>query len=105
MPFHPLPGPANRLRSRDAAGLTRFGTFVETMPRGDLSSLCLWHEAQDGFVSMPTGKIIARKGGTAPPQTPGEAVCFKTGVSVGHYLENRRARDAGWTAAARRARP
>lgn len=93
-PFHPLPGPATRLRFSDAGGLTPFGAVVETMPPGCLSSLSHWDLAEDAFIYMLEGEIVVHEGGTQTLLLPGQAVCFKAGVPAGHCLENRSPTDA-----------
>ena len=43
---------------------------------------------------MLSGQVIVHEGGVATTLNPGEAVCFKAGVPVGHYLGNASDADA-----------
>ncbi len=87
-------GPARMIRFSDTGGLTQFGAFVEILPPGSRSSLCHWHQNEDEFIYMLTGQVTVYEGGVATLLHPGEAVCFKAGVPVGHYLKNEGDSDA-----------
>ena len=87
-------GPATGLRFSDTGGLTQFGAFVEILPPGSRSSLCHWHREEDEFIYMLRGQVIVHEGGVATTLNPGEAVCFKAGVPLGHYLKNASDADA-----------
>ncbi len=81
-------GASRMVRLSDTGGLTQFGAFVETLMPGARSSLCHWHSSEDEFIYMLSGQVTLHEGPDATTLHPGEAVCFKAGVPVGHYLKN-----------------
>lgn len=89
-------GPATGLRFSDTGGLTQFGAFVEILPPGSRSSLCHWHATEDEFIYMLTGEVTVHEGGQATVLHPGQAVCFKAGEPVGHFLQNQGTGDASY---------
>ncbi len=80
----------------DAGSLTQFGAFVETLPPGSRSSHQHWHEREDEFIFVVSGKVTLIEGDQASEMQAGDAATFKAGVAVGHCLENRSAADASY---------
>ena len=91
---HPVLGKFTARLFSDTGGLTQFGAFTETLPPGSMSSICHWHLHEDEMIYMLSGEVIVHEGPDQTPLRPGDAACFKAGVSVGHYLENRSTADA-----------
>lgn len=85
----PVTGPFRARLFSDAGGLTQFGAFEETLDPGSRSSICHWHSDEDEFVYVLAGEVTVHEGGTVTAAHPGDAVCWKAGVALGHYLENR----------------
>jgi uncharacterized cupin superfamily protein len=85
----PVTGPYRARLFSDAAGLTQFGAFEETLLPGSRSSICHWHADEDEFVYVLAGEVTVHEGGAVATLHPGDAVCWKAGVAAGHYLENR----------------
>ena len=73
----------------DAAGLTQFGAFVETLEPGATSSQRHWHEAEDEFLYMLEGEITVVEDAGEYVLVPGEATGWKAGDPNGHQLMNR----------------
>ncbi|MEO8531163.1 MAG: cupin domain-containing protein [Deltaproteobacteria bacterium] len=90
----PKIGPSRYVDYSDMGGLTQFGAFTETLPRGSKSSIKHWHETEDEFIYMLSGTVILHEGDTETPFSAGECATFKAGVALGHCLENRSTADA-----------
>lgn len=82
-------GPYSARLLSDAGGLTQFGAFTETLPPGSFSSHKHWHEQEDEFVYVLSGRVTLNEGDTLTEMRAGDAATFKAGVAVGHRLENR----------------
>ncbi|MFY8101179.1 MAG: cupin domain-containing protein [Allorhizobium sp.] len=82
-------GPYSARLLSDAGGLTQFGAFIETLPPGSFSSHKHWHEQEDEFVYVLSGRVTLNEGDDLTEMKPGDAATFKAGVAVGHRLENR----------------
>jgi uncharacterized cupin superfamily protein len=87
-------GPYSARLLSDAGGLTQFGAFLETLPPGSFSSHKHWHEQEDEFVYVLSGRVTLNEGDDPTEMRPGDAATFKAGVPVGHRLENRSAQPA-----------
>lgn len=73
----------------EAAGLTQFGVFIETLPPGVASSLRHWHEREDEFVYVLSGTVTLVEDAGEVPLGPGEAAGWAAGSGIGHCLVNR----------------
>lgn len=82
-------GPYRARLLSDAGGLTQFGAFLETLPPGSFSSHKHWHEKEDEFIYVLSGRVTLNEGDNLTEMHPGDAATFKAGVAVGHRLENR----------------
>ncbi|RCW20235.1 putative cupin superfamily protein [Ciceribacter lividus] len=82
-------GPYRARLLSDAGGLTQFGAFLETLPPGSFSSHKHWHENEDEFIYVLSGRVTLNEGDSLTEMQPGDAATFKAGVAVGHRLENR----------------
>ncbi|PYB77261.1 cupin domain-containing protein [Rhizobium wuzhouense] len=82
-------GPYSARLLSEAGGLTQFGAIVETLPPGSFSSHKHWHEQEDEFVYVLSGRVTLNEGDDLTEMLPGDAATFKAGVAVGHRLENR----------------
>ena len=100
---HPVLGSYTAHLLSDAGGLTLFGAFTETLPPGSRSSLRHWHVTEDEFIYMLSGAVVAHEGAEQTLLHPGDAVCFKAGDPVGHYLENTSDADATYLVVGTRA--
>jgi uncharacterized cupin superfamily protein len=78
----------------DLAGLTQFGVNRTKLPPGVASSLRHWHEQEDEFIYVLEGEITLVEDGGETPLKAGDAAGWKAGVSNGHMLVNKSARDA-----------
>lgn len=82
-------GPYSARLLSDAGGLNQFGAFIETLPPGSRSSRKHWHEREDEFVFVLSGRVTLHEGDAIHELAPGESATFKAGVALGHCLENR----------------
>ena len=73
----------------DAAGLTQFGVYIETLAPGSASSLRHWHEREDEFVYVLSGTVMLVEDDGEVPLGPGDAAGWAANSGVGHCLVNR----------------
>jgi uncharacterized cupin superfamily protein len=73
----------------DAAGLTQFGAFTETLMPGARSSQRHWHSSEDEFLYTLDGIVTLHEDGGPQDLPPGTCVCWPAGVPNAHCLENR----------------
>ena len=87
---------AGRLRRRlgDAAGLTKIGVNLTTLPPGVASSLRHWHEVEDEMVFVVEGEVVLVDDTGESPLRQGEAAGFRAGDANGHTVVNRSDRPA-----------
>lgn len=83
-----------RRRLGDAAGLTKIGVNLTTLPPGAASSLRHWHEVEDEMVFVVEGEVVLVDDTGETPLRPGEAAGFPGGDANGHRLVNRSDRPA-----------
>jgi uncharacterized cupin superfamily protein len=87
-----LLGTYEALLFSDTGGLTQFGAFVETLHPGAQSANLHWHEKEDEFVYVLSGRVTLREGDantlTDTPLHAGDAATFKAGHPLGHCLVN-----------------
>lgn len=81
--------PDQTLWISEAGGLTQFGAFIEVLQPGSHSSIKHWHSAEDELVYVLEGEITLIEGEIETVLRPGDAATFRSGVPVGHCLENR----------------
>jgi uncharacterized cupin superfamily protein len=82
-----------RQRLGDAAGLTQFGVNLTRLPPGCWSSQRHWHTAEDEFVYILEGEVVMVSDAGEELLRAGDCVGFRAGISDGHQLQNRTARD------------
>ncbi|UJW76286.1 cupin domain-containing protein [Rhizobium sp. SL42] len=92
--IHAELGPYSARLLSDVGGLTQFGAFLETLPPGSRSSHQHWHEREDEFIFVVSGRVTLLEGDDVTEMQAGDAATFKAGVAIGHCLENRSAVDA-----------
>lgn len=80
-----------RLKKRlgDAAGLTKFGVNLTTLPPGAASALRHWHAEEDEFIYVLEGEVTVVSDAGEQVLTPGMAAGFPAGKPDGHMLRNR----------------
>ena len=88
-PVDGSPTPNRDLWISEAGGLTQFGAFIQELQPGTRSSIKHWHSAEDEMIYVLEGEPTVVEGAHEPLLRPGDAVTFKAGVSVGHFLWNR----------------
>lgn len=78
----------------EAAGLTRIGVNLLTLPDGQWSGQRHWHEDEDEFVFVVSGDVVLVDDHGETPLTAGDCVAFPAGEANGHHIQNRSGRDA-----------
>ncbi len=73
----------------NAAGLTRYGVNLVTLPPGAASAHRHWHTHEDEFVYILEGELILVTDAGEQVLGPGMAAGFPGGVEDGHQLVNR----------------
>ncbi|MGZ8312875.1 MAG: cupin domain-containing protein [Allosphingosinicella sp.] len=83
----PVAGRAARLLS-ETAGLTDFVVVHSVIPPGGWSSQRHWHEGEDEFVLVVSGRglLVEQTGRT--PLGPGDCAVFPKGAANGHHIVN-----------------
>lgn len=75
-------------------GLANFGVNLTRLQPGGISALRHWHERQDEFVYVLSGRPTLRVDGRAFPLEPGMCVGFPAGRGEGHHFVNETDEDA-----------
>ncbi len=73
----------------EAAGLTQFGVNIEKLLPGGMSSQRHWHENEDEFLYMLTGKVVLVEDDGETVLREGQAAGWKAGEPTAHHLVNR----------------
>ena len=76
------------LRAGHAGGLTQFGANIVILAPGAKSSLRHWHEQQDEFVMVISGRCTLIDDSGRHPIQPGDCAAFPAGDGNGHHLVN-----------------
>lgn len=71
-----------------ASGLEDFGVSHVTLKPGAASAHRHWHEEEDEFVMMLSGKAVLIDDGGRTPMGPGDCAAFPKGDGNGHMLVN-----------------
>src|SRR5205085_4302221 len=80
----------------DEVGLTDFGVNLVRLPPGKWSSQRHWHTAEDEFVLVLEGEVVAVENDGDHLLKAGDAIGWKAGEANGHCLQNRGDRVAGY---------
>ncbi len=86
--------PRHWLRLGDAAGLTRIGVNLVTLPPGAWSSQRHWHALEDEFVYVVDGELVLVTDAGEQVVRAGQCAGFPAGQRDGHCLQNRSDADA-----------
>ena len=78
----------------DAAGLKDFGVNLLRLPPGTWSSQRHWHDCEDEFVYVLSGKVVLVTDEGETPMEPGDCAGFPKNKADGHHLINRGDADA-----------
>ena len=93
-PFDQACKDRKRWRLGDVAGLTQFGVNLLRLPPGVWSSQRHWHSAEDEFAWVLEGEVVLVTDDGEQILHAGDCAGFPAGVTNGHHLQNRSARDA-----------
>jgi len=88
-PFDALCRTRFRSSLGDAAGLTRFGVNLTTLPPGCWSSQRHWHTVEDEFIYIVAGEVVLVTDAGEEILRAGDCAGFKAGEADGHHLQNR----------------
>jgi len=76
-------------RFGEAAGLTRMGANIVTLPAGKISTQRHWHEEEDEFLLMLEGRAVVVEDDGDHEIGPGDVCCWPAGVANAHHVQNR----------------
>src|SRR5687767_9352836 len=93
-PFRSRVLPREKRALGDAAGLTRIGINLTTLPPGKESSMRHFHTAEDEFVFVLEGEVVLRTDEGEQLLPAGTCAGFPAGSRNGHHLVNRSDRPA-----------
>lgn len=88
VPLHHSDNGMETLDLSEAAPLSQFGAYRETLPSGAVSSSRHWHEGEDEFLYLLSGQLTAIDDDGPQELTPGDAVCWRHGEPNAHHLRN-----------------
>jgi uncharacterized cupin superfamily protein len=72
----------------DSAGITQYGAFLQTLQPGATSSTRHWHEREDEFLYVVSGRVTVVENDGAHILEPGDAACWPAGVPNAHHVRN-----------------
>lgn len=72
----------------DAGALTQFGAYLQVLAPGGVTSHRHWHEAEDEFLYVLDGTVVAVDNEGEHPLGPGDAACWRHGEPNGHHVKN-----------------
>jgi uncharacterized cupin superfamily protein len=93
-PFRDICDGATWKKLGDAVGLTDFGVNLVRLPPGKWSSQRHWHTAEDEFVLVLEGEVVAVENDGDHVLKAGDCIGWKAGVANGHCLQNRSGAEA-----------
>ena len=92
-PFDDIVRGRFRRKLGDAGGLSQFGVNLTRLEPGSASAQRHWHENEDEFVFIVSGKAVLIEDDGETVLKPGDAAAFKAGVQNGHHLVNKSDQD------------
>lgn len=93
-PFHEPCAERVRKRLGDAAGLSDFGVNLLRLPPGAWSSQRHWHDLEDEFVYVLSGKVVLVTDEGEQTLEVGDCAGFPKNAPNGHHIVNRSTADA-----------
>jgi len=72
----------------DSAGITQYGAYLQTLQPGARSSTRHWHEQEDEFLYVVSGRVTVVENDGPHILEPGDAACWPAGVPNAHHVLN-----------------
>ncbi len=72
----------------DSAGITQYGAYLQTLQPGARSSTRHWHEQEDEFIYVVSGRVTVVENDGPHVLEPGDAACWPAGVPNAHHVLN-----------------
>ena len=72
----------------DSAGITQYGAYLQTLQPGARSSTRHWHEQEDEFLYVVSGRVTVVEDDGPHVLEPGDAACWPAGVPNAHHVLN-----------------
>ena len=72
----------------DSAGIQQYGAYLQTLQLGARSSTRHWHEREDEFLYVVSGKVTVVEDDGPHVLEPGDAACWPAGVPNAHHVMN-----------------
>ena len=84
----PILGVMETASFSDTAGITQYGAYLQTLQPGARSSSRHWHEREDEFLHVVSGKVTVIENDGRHVLEPGDAACWPAGVPNAHHVVN-----------------
>jgi uncharacterized cupin superfamily protein len=81
-------GTVETARYSDAGGISQYGSYVQTLLPGAMSSDRHWHEEEDEFLYVLAGEVTVTENDGEHQLGPGDAACWPAGVANAHHVTN-----------------
>ena len=72
----------------DSAGITQYGAYLQTLQPGARSSTRHWHEQEDEFIYVVSGRVTVVENDGPHLLESGDAACWPAGVPNAHHVLN-----------------
>ncbi|MET0210593.1 MAG: cupin domain-containing protein [Burkholderiaceae bacterium] len=72
----------------DTAGIKQYGAYLQTLQPGTKSSTRHWHEKEDEFLFVVSGRVTIVENDGPHVLEPGDAACWPAGVPNAHHAIN-----------------
>jgi uncharacterized cupin superfamily protein len=80
----------------DTAGLEQYGAYLQTLQPGAKSSTRHWHEKEDEFLFVVSGRVTIVEDDGPHVLEPGDAACWPAGVPNAHHVLNESAQPCSY---------
>ena len=72
----------------DSSGITQYGAYLQTLQPGARTSTRHWHEQEDEFLYVLSGRVTVVENDGPHVLEPGDAACWPAGVPNAHHVLN-----------------
>ena len=72
----------------DSSGITQYGAYLQTLQPGARTSTRHWHEREDEFLYVLSGRATVVENDGRHVLEPGDAACWPAGVPNAHHVLN-----------------
>jgi len=72
----------------DSAGIKQYGAYLQTLQPGATSTERHWHEREDEFLFVVSGRVTVVENDGRHVLEPGDAACWPAGIPNAHCMLN-----------------